>query len=72
LGCLNHNFDDSEEGEFVEHIFAAQAQLERKQNRRQVIQKMKARLEQGYYCFSRKRGYDMVKGPMHTPLYPKP
>ena len=48
LKCLNYNFDDSAEGEFVETIFAAQNQLERKQNRRQVCQKMKARMERGY------------------------
>lgn len=46
--CLNYNFDDSPEGEFVETVFAAQGQLERKQNRRQTLQKMKARVERGY------------------------
>ena len=51
LQCLNYNFDDSAEGEFVETIFAAQNELERKQNRRQVCQKMKARIERGYWCF---------------------
>src|SRR3989344_8306752 len=49
--CLNYNFDDSPEGVFVETIFAAQNQLDREQNRRQVMQKMKARLEMGYYPF---------------------
>lgn len=65
LRCLNFNFDESEEGEFVELIFAGKAELDRKQNRRQVVQKMKARLELGYWSFSRKRGYDMVKDPLH-------
>ena len=46
--CLNFNFDDTPEGEFVETIIAAQSQLERQQNRRQTIQKMKARVEKGY------------------------
>lgn len=45
--CLNFRFDDSPEGEFVETIFAAQGQLERKQNARQVKQKMKARMQNG-------------------------
>ena len=68
LRCLNHNFDDSPEGEFAELIFAGQAQLERKQNRRQVIQKTKARLERGYWAFSSKRGYDMVSDSVHGKL----
>lgn len=63
LRCLNYNFDDSPEGEFVETLFAAANQLERKQNRRQVIQKMKARLDAGYYPFARKRGYSTDKTP---------
>ncbi len=68
LRCPNYNFDESEEGEFVEHIFAAQAQLERKQNRRQVVQKMKARLELGYWTFGGKKGYEMIKDPVHGKL----
>lgn len=46
--CLNFKFEDTPEGEFVETVIAAQGELERKQNRRQVLQKMKARVEQGY------------------------
>lgn len=65
LHCLNYKFDESEEGQFIELIFAGKAELDRKQNRRQVVQKMKARLEQGYFCFSRKRGYKMTKDPIH-------
>ena len=68
LRCLNHNFDDSPEGEFAELIFAGQAQLDRKQNRRQVIQKTMARLERGYWAFSRKRGYSMTADPVHGTL----
>lgn len=64
----NYNFDDSPEGEFTELLFAGQAQLERKQNRRQVIQKMSARLALGYWSFGRKRGYDMVIDPLHGKL----
>lgn len=61
LHCLNYNFDESPEGQFVETIFAGQAQLEREQNRRQVMQKMKARLETGYWTFGGKRGYSRNK-----------
>jgi DNA invertase Pin-like site-specific DNA recombinase len=39
IECLNHKMEDTPEGEFISTILAAQAQLERKQNTRQVIQK---------------------------------
>ena len=58
--CLNFNFEDTPEGEFIETILAAQGQLERKQNRRQVIQKMKARVEQGFWIFRAPIGYKYV------------
>lgn len=61
LECLNYNFDDSPEGVFVETIFAAQGQLEKDQNKRQVIQKMKARLEDGYWPFFPPPGYESKK-----------
>lgn len=53
----NHNFDESPEGQFIETILAGHAQLERQQNKRQVVQKMKARLERGYWTFGPKKGY---------------
>ncbi len=65
LCCLNYNFDESAEGEFVETIFAAQNELERKQNRRQVCQKMKARLERGYWCLQAPVGYEYKKDKEH-------
>jgi len=68
LRCLNYNFDDSAEGEFVETIFAAQNELERKQNRRQVCQKMKARIERGYWCFNPPTGYRFEKDKEHGKL----
>lgn len=61
LLCLNFQFQDTPEGEYIEIMFAAQAQLERKQNARQVIQKMKARLDGGYWPFRAKRGYSFKK-----------
>jgi len=63
--CLNYNFDDSPEGEFTEVIMAANAELARKQNRRQVIQKQKARLEKGYWPFFPPPGYMQVRDPVH-------
>lgn len=55
--CPTFRFEDSPEGEFVETVIAATAQLERKQNRRQVIRRMKARLEAGYWVFAPPLGY---------------
>lgn len=68
LKCPNYNFDESAEGEFVETIFAAQNELERKQNRRQVCQKMKARMERGYWCFYPATGYEYQKDKDHGKL----
>lgn len=59
--CLNYNFDDSPEGTFVETIFAAQGQLEREQNKRQVVQKQQARLERGFWSFHAPKGYTMKR-----------
>lgn len=69
LRCLNYNFDDSPEGMFVETVLAAGNELERHQNRRQVVQKMKARLDMGYWPFAGRRGYDMIKNPLHGRLH---
>ncbi len=68
LLCPNHKFDDSPEGEFVETVFAAQNQLERKQNRRQVMQKQMARLEKGYWTFCPATGYEFRKTEEHGKL----
>jgi site-specific DNA recombinase len=55
--CSNFVFDDTPEGTFVETIQAAHNQLEREQNRRQVIEKQKACLERGYWAFHSLYGY---------------
>ena len=55
--CLNFKFDESPEGEFIETIIAAQGALERKQNGRQVAQKMKARMQAGYFVHKAPVGY---------------
>ncbi len=65
LRCLNFKFDESPEGKFVEVVFAAQAELERNQNQRQVVQKMQARLEAGFWPFGTKKGYTRFKDPLH-------
>jgi site-specific DNA recombinase len=71
--CLNYDFADDPEGRFVETIFAAQNQLEREQNRRQVVQKMKARLEMGHWCFpSLPLGYKHFKASSASNSIPTP
>ena len=65
LKCLNFNFEDTSEGRYVETILAAGAELERDQNKRQVVQKQRARLEAGYWAFGSKKGYKMSKDPVH-------
>ena len=61
VACLNFKFEDTPEGEFVETVMAAQGALERKQNRRQTMQKMKSRIERGFYCFFAPYGYRYEK-----------
>ncbi|MEM9320107.1 MAG: recombinase family protein [Pseudomonadota bacterium] len=59
--CLNFQLDDSPEGEFLERLFAAQGQLERKQNGRRVAQKMRARMESGFWIHNAPVGYRYEK-----------
>jgi len=66
--CANFNFDDSPEGEFFENMIASRNQYDRKANRRQVIQKQKARLESGYWPFYPPPGYKAEKDPIHGKL----
>ena len=64
IECLNFKFDETPEGEFIETIMAAQGALERKQNGRQVAQKMKARMQNGYWIHNPPVGYryQTIKG----------
>ena len=66
--CLNFRFEDTPEGKFAETIFAAQGELEREQNRRQTIQKMKARIEKGYWVFQAPIGYRYQRDAAHGNL----
>ncbi|MGE0279576.1 MAG: recombinase family protein [Rhizobiaceae bacterium] len=59
--CLNFKFEDTPEGEFIETVMAAQGELERKQNGRQVAQKMKARMQAGYWVHKKAVGYRYQK-----------
>lgn len=51
LESPSYRFEETPEGEFIELVFAGHAELERKQNTRQVCNRMRARLEQGYWTF---------------------
>ncbi len=70
LECLNFNFDDSDESEYAELVLAAGNQYQRKANRRQVLQKMKARLEDGFWPFCPPKGlvnkYSSIHGKVLT------
>jgi site-specific DNA recombinase len=68
IECLNFKFEDTPEGQFVEIIHAAQGELERRQNGRQTQQKMRARLEQGYFVFNAPIGYRYEKTKEHGKL----
>lgn len=57
----NFNFEDSPEGELYEGMTQLTNEYHRKVNKRQVVQKMKARLEAGYWPFGAKRGYRHVR-----------
>lgn len=63
IECLNFRIEDTPEGKFIETVIAAQGELEREQNRRQVVQKMKARVENGYWVFRVPVGYKYVSAP---------
>lgn len=59
IECLNFQFDETPEGQFYETIIAAGGELERKQNARQVQQKVIARFESGFWALKAPLGYKM-------------
>jgi len=65
IECLNFKFEETPEGEFIETIMAAQGALEREQNKRQVVQKMQARMKNGYWVFRPPIGYVFGKEAQH-------
>ncbi len=65
LESPNFKFEETPEGKFVETMMAASAELEKNQNKRQVIQKMKARLEKGYWPFCPPPGLKNKHNPLH-------
>src|SRR5438045_3072721 len=61
LESPSHKFGEEPEEIFVESIMAATAELERNQNRRQVRNRMQARLEAGYWTVYPPPGYTFAK-----------
>jgi len=57
LESPSHTFGEGAEDIFLESILAATAELERNQNKRQVRNRMQARLESGYWPFYAPPGY---------------
>jgi site-specific DNA recombinase len=68
LESPSHKFGDEPEEVFVESIMAATAEYERNQNKRQVKNRMRARLEAGYWPFYQPPGYMFAKVPGHGKL----
>lgn len=68
LESPSHKFGNEPEEIFVESIMAATAELERNQNKRQVRNRMQARLEAGYWPFYPPPGYTFAKVPGHGKL----
>ena len=68
LQCVNMQLEDTPEGQFVETIVAATAELEKEQNTRRVKARQKARLEAGYWVFMQPVGYKYVDDPIHKKL----
>lgn len=68
LESPSHRFGNEPEEIFVESIMAATAELERNQNKRQVKNRMQARLEAGYWPFYPPPGYAFAKVAGHGKL----
>ena len=69
LECLNMELDDENElSEAMENIAVVFNQLHRKTNRKQVIQKQKARIEAGYWSFCHPKGLRYYKDSIHGKL----
>ncbi|BDI34133.1 hypothetical protein CCAX7_61840 [Capsulimonas corticalis] len=65
LESPSFRFEDSPESNFMETVLAGAAELERNQNRQQVLNRMKARLETGHWAFRCPPGYVMGRTGAH-------
>ncbi len=63
LACPNFQFEDSPEWDFKENISVIVSQYEKEKNKQRVISRMKARLEQGFWCFQIPIWYKYIEAP---------
>jgi len=63
LACPNFQFEESPEWDFKENISVVVSQYEKDKNKQRVIQRMKARMQQGFWCFKEPIGYRFIKSP---------
>jgi site-specific DNA recombinase len=68
LESPSHRFEDSPEGKLVESIFASVAEYERNANKSQVSNRMKARMQLGYWVLYPPTGYKHEKHPIEGKL----
>lgn len=61
LASPNFKFEATPEWDFKENISVVVAQYEKDKNRERVNNRMKARLEQGYWCFRVPAGYKYIE-----------
>lgn len=65
LESPSYKFGDDPEDHFIELIFSGAAELERRQNAKQVFNRQRARLEAGYWVFYAPSGYKFKADPLH-------
>ncbi len=68
LESPSFQFGESASDELLETIMAATAQYGRKGNREQVLNRMRSRLEMGYWTFQPPLGYRFEKHPLHKKI----
>ncbi len=61
-------FEDTPYGKFIEQLYASVAELERNTNQERVLNRMKSRLELGYWVFNNPVGYCFIKDQIHGQL----
>lgn len=72
LESPSHKFEETPTGKFIETVLAGTSELERSQNAQQVTNRMKARFENGYYCFrSPPKALIYIEDPIHGKLLKK-
>ncbi len=61
-------FKEDSDSMFRENILASSAQHQREKNREQVLNRMRARTQNGYWCFQPPTGYRYAKNKQHGKL----